>query len=57
MSLEEKPKYNADLVGPWQRFGVVWKNVNAEEPHVDAKTRGAARFNRLEGAYLAGGSL
>ena len=57
MSLEEKPRYNADLAGPRQRFGVVWRNVNAEEPHADAKTQGAVRFNRLEGAYLAGGSL
>jgi secreted PhoX family phosphatase len=36
---------------------VIWKNVNSEEPHADAKTQDAARFNRLEGAYMAGGSL
>ena len=57
MSLEEKPKYNADLTVPRQRFGVVWRSVNPEEPHADAKAQGAVRFNRLEGAYLAGGSL
>jgi len=57
LSLEEKPRYNADLAVPRQRFGVVWKNVNSEEPHADAKTQDAARFNRLEGAYMAGGSL
>ncbi len=57
MSLEEKPRYNADLAVPRQRFGVVWRSVNAEEPHADAKTQGATRFNRLEGACLAGGSL
>ena len=57
MSLEEKPKYNADVAVPRQRFGVIWKDVNPEEPHADAKAQSAARFNRLEGAYLAGGSL
>lgn len=57
MSLEERPEYNADLAVPRQRFGVVWKTVNPKEPHAEAKTRNAARFNRLEGAYLAGGSL
>jgi secreted PhoX family phosphatase len=57
MSLEEKPRYNADLAAPRKRFGVVWKNVDPEEPHADAKNQNAARFNRLEGACLAGGSL
>ncbi|HEV2742124.1 MAG TPA: alkaline phosphatase PhoX, partial [Rubrobacter sp.] len=57
MSLEESPRYNADLAAPRQRFGVIWKNVDPEEPHADAKSQNAARFNRLEGACLAGGSL
>jgi secreted PhoX family phosphatase len=57
MTLEEMPNYNFDLANPEQRFGVVWKNVNWEEPHEDAEDLGAARFNRLEGAYFAGGAF
>jgi secreted PhoX family phosphatase len=57
MTLEEMPNYNVDLANPGQRFGVVWKNVDWEEPHEDAEDLGAARFNRLEGAYFAGGAF
>jgi uncharacterized protein len=57
MTLEELPNYNADLASPGRRFGVVWKNVKAEEPHESAEDVGAARFNRLEGAYFAGGAF
>jgi secreted PhoX family phosphatase len=57
MILEEMPNYNVDLASPGQRFGVVWKNVNWEEPHEEAEDLGAARFNRLEGAYFAGGAF
>jgi secreted PhoX family phosphatase len=53
----EQGNFNADLASPRQKFGVVWRDVNPEEPHADAETKGAARFNRLEGAYLAGGAF
>jgi secreted PhoX family phosphatase len=49
---------NADRYRPRQRFGVVWKPVGAEDPRDDAEeTVGAVRFNRLEGAFFAGGAL
>ncbi|MCP3741720.1 alkaline phosphatase PhoX [Rossellomorea sp. BNER] len=55
MAIEEKKNPDADFMNPGQRFGVVWKDVNKEEPHDDALTNGCVRFNRLEGAYFAGG--
>ncbi len=57
LTLEERPAYNVDLANPGQRFGVVWRDVNPEEAHADAESKGAARFNRLEGAYFAGGAF
>ncbi|MBA3473212.1 MAG: DUF839 domain-containing protein [Rubrobacter sp.] len=57
MTLAERPNYNVDLADPGQKFGVVWQDVNPEEPHEDAEDLGAARFNRLEGAYFAGGAF
>jgi uncharacterized protein len=54
MTLEEGD-FNADLAEPRQRFGVVWRDVDPEEPHESAEDRGAARFNRLEGAFFKGG--
>jgi secreted PhoX family phosphatase len=50
----QQGSYNADLANPGQKFGVLWNDVNPEEPHADAEAKGAARFNRLEGAYFAG---
>ena len=49
--------YNVDLAFPGDRFQVVWKDVNPEEPHENAEEVGAARFGRLEGAYFAGGAF
>jgi secreted PhoX family phosphatase len=57
MTLEQMPNYNVDLANPGQKFGVVWKTVKPEEPHESAEDLGAARFNRLEGAYFAGGAF
>jgi uncharacterized protein len=57
LTLEKRPNYNVDLAFPGDRFQVVWKNVNPEEPHESAEDLGAARFNRLEGAYFAGGAF
>ena len=53
----EQGNFNADLANQGDTFGVVWKDVNPEEPHEDAEDLGAARFNRLEGAYFAGGAF
>jgi secreted PhoX family phosphatase len=49
--------YNMDLANPGQKFGVLWKDVKPEEPHESAEDLGAARFDRLEGAYFAGGAF
>ena len=57
MTLMDRPNYNVDLAFPSDRFQVVWQDVNPEEPHEDAENLGAARFNRLEGAYFAGGAF
>jgi len=51
----EQGNFNADLATQGQTFGVVWRNVNPREPHESAENLGATRFNRLEGAYFAGG--
>jgi uncharacterized protein len=51
----EQGNFNADLASQGQTFGVVWRNVNPREPHEGAENLGATRFNRLEGAYFAGG--
>ncbi len=56
LTIDERPNYNVDLAFPGQRFQVVWKEVNPEEPHESAEDVGAARFGRLEGAYFAGGA-
>ena len=53
----EQGNFNADLMEHGQGFGVVWRNVNPEEPHESAEELGAVRFNRLEGAYFAGGAF
>jgi secreted PhoX family phosphatase len=57
LTIEKRPNYNVDLAFPGDRFQVVWRNVNPEEPHESAEDLGAARFNRLEGAYFAGGAF
>jgi secreted PhoX family phosphatase len=55
LTLEAGRNFNADLASQGQRFGVVWRNVNPQEPHESAENIGATRFNRLEGAFFAGG--
>jgi uncharacterized protein len=57
MTINKRRDYNADLAFPGERFQVVWKDVNPEEPHESAEDLKAARFNRLEGAYFAGGAF
>ena len=53
----EQANFNVDFADQGQKFGVVWRDVNPEQPHEDAEDLGAARFNRLEGAYFAGGAF
>jgi secreted PhoX family phosphatase len=57
VTLDKRKDYNADLAFPGDRFRVVWRDVNPEEPHESAEDLKAARFNRLEGAYFAGGAF
>jgi uncharacterized protein len=57
MTLDKRRNYNADLAFPGERFQVIWKDVNPEEPHESAEDLRAARFGRLEGAYFAGGAF
>lgn len=55
---EDVPTRNADLLEERRALAVVWKPVGSEDPKADAlATDGAARFNRLEGAYFAGGAF
>src|SRR3712207_2650164 len=55
MTLEQGSTFKADLAGPGQKFGVLWRDVDPEEPHEAAgKLGAAARFRRLEGAWLEG---
>jgi uncharacterized protein len=57
LTIDEQPNYNVDLAFPGQRFQVVWQDVDPVEPHESAEDLSAARFNRLEGAYFAGGAF
>jgi secreted PhoX family phosphatase len=57
LAIDERPRAEADLFRRGQRLGVVWCDVEAEGAHASALEAGAARFNRLEGAYLAGGAF
>jgi uncharacterized protein len=57
LTIDQRPNYNVDLAVPGNRFQVVWKQVDPEEPHESAEDLGAARFNRLEGAFFAGGAF
>ncbi len=57
MAIQARPQYNMDLGRTGERFQVVWVDVSAEEPHDDALTKGAARFQRLEGCHFAGGAF
>jgi hypothetical protein len=38
-----------------QKFGIAWKDVDPEMPTLEAEQKGCIIFNRLEGAYFAGG--
>jgi secreted PhoX family phosphatase len=57
LTIDQRPLFNMDLGKTGDRWRVVWKDVNAEEPHEDALAKGGARFQRLEGAFFAGGSF
>jgi hypothetical protein len=58
LKAEEVPVANdADLFGPGQRFGVVWVDIDPEGPTEDAAGKDCLKFNRLEGAWFAGGAL
>ena len=57
MSIRGRPQYNVDLGYTRERFQVVWVDVNPETAHDDALSKGAARFQRLEGTHFAGGAF
>jgi len=57
MKIDERSSFNVDLAGEGKRFQVRWVRVRPEQAHEDALAKGAARFNRLEGADFAGGAF
>src|SRR5918996_5920356 len=57
MCIDEAPLFDMDLGSTGQRFRVVWRTVNPEEPHDDALAKGGARFQRLEGCHFAAGAF
>jgi secreted PhoX family phosphatase len=57
LRIDERPLYNADLANEGERFAVRWIDVDPTEAHADALAKGAVSFNRLEGAWFAGGAL
>ena len=57
LTIVDRPRFGADFAAQGQRFQVGWVDVNPAEPHDSALTRGAVRFNRLEGAHFAGGAF
>jgi secreted PhoX family phosphatase len=56
-SLATPAQRTADFWTQGQTFGVVWKTVNPADPPASAEAQGCVRFNRLEGAYFAGGAF
>lgn len=57
MKIDERPNYNADLAEEGDTFQVVWVDVTPATAREDAQAKGAARFNRLEGADFSGGAF
>lgn len=57
LAIDQRPSFDADFANPGDRFSVIWKTVNPEEPHDDALAQGCVRFNRLEGCHFAGGAF
>jgi hypothetical protein len=57
MTLDFLPRFNVDLAYERDRFGVVWRDVDAADPRPQAIEFGAARFQRLEGCHFAGGAF
>jgi uncharacterized protein len=53
----ERERVLTDLLEQGQRFPTAWRDVRWEEAHEDALRVGAVRFNRLEGAFFAGGAF
>jgi secreted PhoX family phosphatase len=56
-SLSTPAQRTADFWTQGQTFAPVWKTVNAANPPASAEAQGCIRFNRLEGAYFAGGAF
>ena len=57
MTVDFLPSFNIDLAYETDRFGVVWVDVDAEDPRSGAIAAGGARFQRLEGCHFAGGAF
>jgi secreted PhoX family phosphatase len=56
LAIEQAPRYNMDFQDPHRRLRVVWRTVDAADPHREALAKGCARFNRLEGCAFGGGA-
>ena len=57
LTIDERPRFNADFANQGDRFQIRWVDVTPEEPHDAALAQGAVRFNRLEGCSFAGGAF
>jgi len=57
LAIDQQSGPDAASFAPAQRFRERWLEVDPEDAHADAMSAGAVRFNRLEGAYFAGGAL
>jgi secreted PhoX family phosphatase len=57
MTLDFIPSFNVDLAFEGDRFGVVWRDVDPDDPRAGAAADDAARFQRLEGCHFAGGAF
>ena len=53
----EQGTFNADLANPGQEFGVLWKDINPEEPHAGCGGQGSSALQPARGAYFAGGAF
>ena len=57
LKIDERPGVDADFFDDGNRFVCRWIDVDPAEPHDAALAAGCVRFNRLEGAWFAGGAL
>lgn len=57
LRIDERPLTDADFFNQGDQFVVRWVDVDPAIAAEDARAKGAVKFNRLEGAFFAGGAV